>query len=525
MLMDNQNMEHKPSQESTPKQPPVLPGEQPLTAAPPHEAAHMAPKSTNLPLRKPSVQSLDGRAKGLIAGGVIVVVIIVALCVWFFGLKGYFAAQNADPVYVSPVSSITGVMADTDPRYSGLVEPQQVTKVSKDESRTVSEVLVKEGDQVTVGQALFSYDTGEMDLSIRQAELEIEGITNQLTTLEANKAQLEKEQKDASKDDQFKYTVEIQSVELQIDTQEYQRSVKQTELDKLKSSLENNQVFSEVDGIVQEIHLTPATDSMGNPLPFMSILSSGEFRIKGTITETNIGSISEGQAVTVRSRVDPDSRWTGTIQTIEHEPVQDNNNMYYYGGSSGETASKYNFFVTLNSPEGLILGQHVYIEPDTGASITHTGMWLPEIYLVDISDQGTAFVWARDEEEKLELRQVMLGQYDQGEGLYEIVSGLEASDYIAIPADDLVAGGPTTTDASAMAGPGGDDMMDDPTVGGSDAAIPEGGMDDDYAVDPSIDGSDYVEDGDGGDGDALPEDGTAIMPRTADQDAGGDTVQ
>lgn len=489
----------------------------------------MAPKSTNLPLRKPTVKKVDKR---LIAAGVVIAVIIIALCVWFFWLKGYLDAKNASPVYVTPVSSITGVMSDTDPRYSGLVEPQKITKVNKDESRTVSEVHVSEGDPVYVGDPLFTYDTGEIDLSIRQAELELEGISNQLTTLQDQKATLEKQLKDASKDDEFKYTVEIQSVDLQIRSQEYQRSVKQSELEKLQNSMNNTQVFSEVDGTVQQVNLTPATDNMGNPLPFISILSSGEFRIKGTITEMNMGAIVEGQAVTVRSRVDTTARWRGTVESIEHEPVQDNNNMYW-SGESGEKASKYNFFVVLESPEGLMLGQHVYIEPDTGASATHKGMWLPAMYVVvDEDDAGSGFVWCRGEDEKLELRPVMLGQYDQGEGLYEILSGLAASDYIAIPSEDLVAGGPTTTDASAMVTPGGDGPAVDPDFGGMDPglddggtvtpddgldtpAIPEGGTDDNY-TEGGDDG--YTEGGEdnigGGD--------TMIMPRSADGNDGGE---
>ncbi len=493
----------------------------------------MAPRSTNLPMRKPAARKVDKR---LIAAGVVVAVIAIALCVWFFWLKGYLDAKNASPVYVAPVSSITGVMSDTDPRYSGLVEPQKVTKVNKDESRTVSEVLVSEGDQVYIGDPLFSYDTGEIDLSIRQAELELEGISNQLTTLQEQKTQLEKEQKDASKDDQFKYTVEIQSVELQIKTQEYQRSVKQSELDKLRSSQENTQVFAEVEGTVQQVNLTPATDSQGNPLPFISILSSGEFRIKGTITELNTGAITEGQAVTVRSRVDPNARWRGTVESIEHEPVQDNNNMYY-GPETGEKASKYNFYVVLESPEGLMLGQHVYIEPDSGASMTHKGMWLPAMYLViDEEDSGSGFVWCRDEEEKLELRPVMLGQYDQGEGLYEILSGLSASDYIAMPAEDLVAGGPTTTDASAIVTPDmdGSDGTADMEPGMTDPGYDEGGVMTPEGGDGADTGDGYTEGGDDTytddsfteGGESSPSDGAdMIMPRSEDGAAGGEPVE
>ena len=41
--------------------------------------------------------------------------------------------------------------------------------------------------------------------------------------------------------------------------------------------------------------------------------------MKGTISELNIGSLYQGQAVTVHSRVD-ESVWQGVVDTIETEP-------------------------------------------------------------------------------------------------------------------------------------------------------------------------------------------------------------
>ena len=84
--------------------------------------------------------------------------------------------------------------------------------------------------------------------------------------------------------------MQIQSVELQIKTAEYNSSVKKSEIDKLKNSLENAEVLSEVEGVVKEVNITPKTDATGQQLPFISILSSGEFRVKGTVTEMNRGS-------------------------------------------------------------------------------------------------------------------------------------------------------------------------------------------------------------------------------------------
>lgn len=383
----------------------------------------------------------------IIALSCIAGVVLIALGVWFFWLKDYLSVSNAAPVYVTRVSTILGFDSSSTPRYSGIVEPQQTIKVNKDESKTVSEVLVNVGDEVHVGDVLFRYDTEDIQFSLRQAELDQEGIANQISTLKTQLATLKTEKSKAAKDEQYAYTVEIQSKEYQIEQQEYESSVKKSEIDKLKKSLENTDVLSEAEGVVKEVNTTPKTDSTGQQAPFISILVSGEYRIKGTVSELNLGSLAEGQAVTVHSRVDAEQIWSGTVESIDREPSNDQtSNMYWGGMDSGEKSSKYNFYVVLQSLDGLILGQHVYIEPDLGADAKKDGLWLPAVY-VDHDESGS-FIWAKDENDKLEKRLVTLGEYDSDTASYEIRTGLEKTDSIAYPSDTLKPGMPTTTDAS-----------------------------------------------------------------------------
>ena len=105
--------------------------------------------------------------------------------------------------------------------------------------------------------------------------------------------------------------MQIQAVELQIKTEEYNAETKEQEIDKLEESLQNAEVYSEVEGVVKEVNETPATDANGQPKPFISVLSSGQFRVKGTVSELNIGSLYQGQAVTIHSRVDDTQVWQG----------------------------------------------------------------------------------------------------------------------------------------------------------------------------------------------------------------------
>ena len=95
--------------------------------------------------------------------------------------------------------------------------------------------------------------------------------------------------------------------------------------------------------------------------------------------------------------------------------------MYKRQGDT-QSASKYPFYVDLDSVDGLILGQHVYIELDQGQEEVKEGLWLYGSYIVQ--DEDTPYVWAANEKDRLEKRYIELGEYDADMDEYEIVSGL-----------------------------------------------------------------------------------------------------
>ncbi len=407
---------------------------------------------------------------------VIAVLAAAALSVWFLWLKDYLAAANASPVYVNPISSIVGLETGATPRYSGIVEPQEIYKINRDESKDVAEIAVQEGDEVHVGDLLFRYSTEEVDLELKSAQYDQEGLSNQITTLQKQKSDLETEKKTAGNDEELAYTVRINAITLQIEQLEIDSDKKKAEMEKLQEFLNNTEVYSEVDGVVKEVNANQ-TETSGSysysdsqSSAFITILSSGEYRIKGTVSELNFSSLSTGQAVIVYSRLDPSITWKGTIDSIDQEAASDQNSIYdgyYYGTDSGEQSSKYNFYVSLENPDGLILGQHVYIEPDLGVTVKKDGIWLPAMYVGH--DESGSFVWAKNDSDKLEKRIVILGDYDTETDSYQIKSGVTKTDCIAYPTEDLLPGMPTTMDAQYQ-----QDYMDMPdtttNVGGADLA-------------------------------------------------------
>ena len=162
----------------------------------------------------------------------------------------------------------------------------------------------------------------------------------------------------------------------------------------------------------------------------------------------NASALTEGMAMRVRSRVDAERTWAGTLAGIDWEnPVKNDNNGTVYISSSGSDemtqSSKYPFYIDLEDTEGLILGQHVYIEPDTGEEEqVPAGPMLP-VYYVAYEEDGAPYVWAEGSGGKLEKRSVTLGAMDDMMGTCEIVDGLDEDDYIAFPEEGLEEGRPT----------------------------------------------------------------------------------
>lgn len=387
----------------------------------------------------------------IVAAGVIAVAAVIG-GIWYFGKGNSGSGKSADKVFVQKVSEIDKWNTGVNSSYSGIVESQETWDVNKDTERQVKEVLVAVGDTVDVGTPLFTYDTKEAENQIAQTKLEIESISNDISNYNSQIDELQKEKKNAPEDQQFEYTTQIQTLQTNIKQSEYDQKSKQADIDKYQQTIDNAVVTSKIAGVVKSIN-EDGTDASGNTTAFMTVLATGDYRIKGKIDEQNVSYLTVGQEVIVRSRVDENVTWKGTITAIDTETTADNNSngsVSYMDGSdsSSEGATKYPFYVTLDSTDGLILGQHVFIEPDYGQTEVKEGIWLDESYIVQ--DDGDPYVWAANDRNKLEKRKVELGEYDDTLFKYEIVSGLTEEDYITWPMTGLYEGVTTVTDENEV---------------------------------------------------------------------------
>lgn len=349
-------------------------------------------------------------------------------------------------VYVQSVAELSGMggIAPGD-RFAGLVVSEHVAEIEKDGERSIEELLVKEGDDVKEGQALFSYDTQELQLKLDKQRLELEQLTATIENTKSQITDLENQSRWLSGTEKLQYTVEIQSLQVDLKESELKVKTKETEIQRSEEIMENATVTSPVTGRVQAIN-DSGTDNQGNPLPYITVQQSGSYRIKGMLGELQRGGLVEGSRLTILSRTDETLSWSGTVSLVDYEnPSQGNPNAMMYGEVTDEmtAASRYPFYVDLDSTEGLILGQHVYMELSREEG-EDTGLQLDMSFVCYEEDGVSAYVWAENGG-KLEKRPVTLGDTDPMNGTVAVLSGLTVDDYIAFPDETLcVPGAPTT---------------------------------------------------------------------------------
>lgn len=381
--------------------------------------------------------------------GAVVVAAAAAAGIWYYAGNG--VKDSKDRVYVEKVSKIMGNGTGAQNRYSGVVQPQKTVEVNTDSERTVKEVYVKVGDMVEEGTPLFCYDTEDLEMDLAQAKLELENQDIEISNYKNQISELQKEKEAAAEGDKFEYTTQIQTVQTQIKQAEYEKSSKNLEMEKIQKKIDNSEVVSTASGVVKTLNDSDSQDNPDSSSAFMTILATGEYRVKGVMNEQNAGMISAGVDVIVRSRVDEEIIWRGTVDSLDTgdpSSSSEDESMSSDSEDSTTTSSKYPFYVSLESADGLMLGQHVLIELDEGQTEKKDGIWLYSSYIVQ--EEETAYVWADDGNSKLIKRTVELGEYDEGLDEYEIKSGLALDDKIAWPMEGLYEGVVTVTNVDEV---------------------------------------------------------------------------
>ena len=470
-------------------------------------------------LQEPEKKKFSKKKLALICGTAAVIVIAVV----FFVIRN-IGGTSEGKAYVESVREITGLgtAGGANNRYTGTVDAEKSWKITLQSDLSVEKRYVNVGDQVKKGDKLFKYNTQELKLSKEKKELEQETLQNEITQLTKDIKSYQSDLKSASASEKIQLQTQILTAQTTIKKDQYTIKSNKESIKLLEKNIKDATVKSKMNGLVKKVNASLETsssddssddgsdsgDGSSDDSSYMTILAVGN-RIKGTVSETNVWSLNEGDPVIVRSRVDNSQTWKGTISSIKTDTTADDtsdSSSDYSDGytddesSTGETASKYNFYVKLDNDKDLMMGQHVLIEQDNGQDEQKEGMWLPSAYIK--KNNNKYYVWL-DSHNKLKLHEIQVGEYDENLDEYEVKSGLKTSDYIACDDSTLKEGMKVTkvSPEDNTSGYGDEQENDDAESFGSDASEDTSDVGEDYSdYSDSADTYDSSDDGSLSDG-------------------------
>lgn len=449
---------------------------------------------------------------------------VIVIAVVFFVIRN-IGGTSEGKAYVESVREITGLgtAGGANNRYTGTVDAEKSWKITLQSDLSVEKRYVNVGDQVKKGDKLFKYNTQELKLSKEKKELEQETLQNEITQLTKDIKSYQSDLKSASASEKIQLQTQILTAQTTIKKDQYTIKSNKESIKLLEKNIKDATVKSKMNGLVKKVNASLETsssddssddgsdsgDGSSDDSSYMTILAVGNYRIKGTVSETNVWSLNEGDPVIVRSRVDNSQTWKGTISSIKTDTTADDtsdSSSDYSDGytddesSTGETASKYNFYVKLDNDKDLMMGQHVLIEQDNGQDEQKEGMWLPSAYIK--KNNNKYYVWL-DSHNKLKLHEIQVGEYDENLDEYEVKSGLKTSDYIACDDSTLKEGMKVTkvSPEDNTSGYGDEQENDDAESFGSDASEDTSDVGEDYSdYSDSADTYDSSDDGSLSDG-------------------------
>ncbi len=367
---------------------------------------------------------------------------LLSLMLAIFVLLGLAACGEAsDGVAVQRADQL-GLVAAAGERYAAMVVSEDVTDIQRDSSKSIAELYVAVGDVVKAGDKLFSYDLEALELEHEKQILELEKMRNEQSGYVEQLERLERQlQYTYNEADKSRLTLEINTLKTTQLENDYQIIAKEKSIADLEEMLTNVDVVSPVDGTVRSVNEEQGAQS------YISIQQEGAYRVKGSLNEMSMqNGLMPGVRVRAYSRIDSESYWDGTVLSIDTDEPSQNEGDYWYGGVMDPmtSSSSYVFFVELDSTEGLLLGQHVYVQ--LAPAEEKEGLWIPESFfssfgMNESTGEMTATVWVAGSDNKLSERSVTLGMYDYMSFSYEIVAGLEAGEYVADPMDPECAAG------------------------------------------------------------------------------------
>ncbi|MGG0203450.1 efflux RND transporter periplasmic adaptor subunit [Bacillus mycoides] len=384
-----------------------------------------------------TVRTPNKKKKWIIIGVIALIVIVAAVNIFVMQGKKKGTA-NTDAV---SFEKVTERKLNNTKLISGQVKPGNIESFYADPTKgKVKDIAVKEGQEVEKGTKLFSYDNEEINLQMKQAELDQKMADMRYDQGKKKIDSLKKEikkVKDSGAGKEVTDPMEEQVSELEM-------AQKTTDLEKEKGKLQKEElskkqkeltIYSNFTGVVQKLDKDAAQSSSqalgGQGKAFLQVASKDPFQVQGTLTELQKSQIQKDQTFTVTAKANNKKKWTGKITEVSEFPTSAE--MAQAAGEGTQNMSQYTYKASLDSQDGLSPGYHVSLQVNLE---NKTMIAVPSKSIVEKGEDAFVYI---EEKGKLRKQNVKKGSTD-GDWT-EIVEGATVGQKVVKnPSDDVYDG-------------------------------------------------------------------------------------
>ncbi|MBG9522798.1 RND transporter MFP subunit [Bacillus thuringiensis] len=386
-----------------------------------------------------TVRTSNKKKKWIIAGVITLIAIVAAINIFVMQAKKKGVAKTDALNF----EKVTERKLNNTKLVSGQVKPGNIESFYADPAKgKVKDIEVKEGQEVEKGTKLFSYDNEEINLQMKQAELDQKMADMRYDQGKKKIDSLKKEikkVKDSGAGKEVTDPMEEQVNELEI-------AQKTTDLEKEKGKLQKKElskkqkeltIYSNFTGVVQKLDKDAAQSSSqalgGQGKAFLQVASKDPFQVQGTLTELQKSQIQKDQTFTVTAKANNKKKWTGKITEVSEFPTSEEMGQAGGVGEATQNMSQYTYKASLDSQDGLSPGYHVSLQVNLE---NKTMIAVPSKSIVEKDDDAFVYI---EEKGKLRKQNVKKGATD-GDWT-EIVEGVTVGQKVVKnPSDNLYDG-------------------------------------------------------------------------------------
>ena len=344
-----------------------------------------------------------------------IAVIIIAACAgggWYY----YQTQQKAQQAAAVEMAQVERMNLTSKVSATGTIRPVDSVEVSPKITARISQVLVKENDQVTAGQTVATLDGKDYQAKYDQAQYK---VTN--TRLDYERYKMLYDQGAGTKQT--------------LDNAEYEYKTALSNLSAAESDLAETTITAPMSGVVvgePKPAGTMAVQGNSNPTVIMRIADTSKKQIMAKIDETDIGNIKVGQDATFTVDTYTNQTFTAHVSRISQTDTSntwDTNGTSTSSSSSSSSASVIYYYVTLDvdDPDDVLrLGMTARVEINTAEK--EDALVVP-IAALKTNDNGS-YVLRVNTSGQTEQVPVTTGIYS--DEYVEILSGLSEGDNVSV---------------------------------------------------------------------------------------------